>query len=86
MNRNIDTPEVSSEENLEAISRKVSAITIYSPENGNISENLGDIIRKRIMSESREAFDRDSNEDAANEDSFTDEEGEIYNHSLRRRR
>lgn len=85
VNRNIDTPEVSSEENLEAISRKVSAMTIYSPENGNISDNLGSFIRKRTMSETRDALDRDSTEDAANEDSFTDEEGEIYNHSLRRR-
>ncbi|KAL1517763.1 hypothetical protein ABEB36_001489 [Hypothenemus hampei] len=79
-NRNMDTPEVSSEENLEAISRKVSAITIYSPENGNIADNL-DILRKRVDVRS----DRDSTEDAANEDSFTDEESEMYNQSLRRR-
>ncbi|CAH1123108.1 unnamed protein product [Ceutorhynchus assimilis] len=85
VNRNLNPLEVSSEENLEAISRKVSAIAIYSPENGNIAENLEEIIRKRTRSETREVLDRDSTEDAANEDSFTDEEGEIYNQSLKRR-
>ncbi|CAG9838834.1 unnamed protein product [Diabrotica balteata] len=87
VNRNID-PQLSSEEdNLETISRKVSAMkidTIFSPENGNISTNLVDIIRQRTFSETRD--DLDSTEDAANEDSVTDEEGEIYNHPLRRRR
>ncbi|XP_030753356.1 mitogen-activated protein kinase kinase kinase 13 isoform X2 [Sitophilus oryzae] len=84
VNRNtINTPEVSGEENLEEISRKVSAMTIYSPENGNIAENLNDIMRHRTRSGTRD--DLDSTEDMANEDSFTDEEGEIYNHSLRRR-
>ncbi|XP_050514638.1 mitogen-activated protein kinase kinase kinase 13-A isoform X3 [Diabrotica virgifera virgifera] len=86
VNRNID-PQLSSEEdNLETISRKVSAMkidTIFSPENGNISTNLVDIIRQRSFSETRD--DLDSTEDAANEDSVTDEEGEIYNHPLRRR-
>lgn len=75
VNRNIDTPEVSGEENLEAITRKVSAITTY--DNGNVSDNL---VFRQIT------HDRDSTEDAANEDSFTDEEGEIYDPSLRRRR
>ncbi|XP_066249936.1 mitogen-activated protein kinase kinase kinase 13 isoform X1 [Euwallacea similis] len=75
VNRNIDTPEVSGEENLEAITRKVSAITVF--DNGNVGDNL-------VLSRQR-ARDRDSTEDAANEDSFTDEEGEIYDPSLRRR-
>ncbi|XP_076271858.1 mitogen-activated protein kinase kinase kinase 13 wallenda isoform X3 [Rhynchophorus ferrugineus] len=82
-NRKINTPEMSGEENLEAISRKVSAMSIYSPENGNISENLSDIMRQRALSETKD--DLDSTEDAANEDSFTDDEHEIYNNSLRRR-
>ncbi|KAJ8966883.1 hypothetical protein NQ314_003247 [Rhamnusium bicolor] len=87
VNRNIGPPRASSEEdNLETIGRKVSAIkigTIFSPENGNISDNLGEIIRQRTCSETRDELD--STEDAANEDSFTDEEGEIYNNHLRRK-
>lgn len=87
VNRNIGPTRVSSEEdNLETIGRKVSAIkigTIFSPENGNISDNLGEIIRQRTCSETRDELD--STEDAANEDSFTDDEGETYNH-LRRKR
>uniref|UniRef100_A0AAR5PZK1 Mitogen-activated protein kinase kinase kinase n=1 Tax=Dendroctonus ponderosae TaxID=77166 RepID=A0AAR5PZK1_DENPD len=84
-NRNIDTPEVSSEENLEAISRKVAAITICSPENGNIGDNLCEIIRNRTLSDCRVGLDRDSTEDAANEDSISEDDAETYNHSLRRR-
>ncbi|XP_018568344.1 mitogen-activated protein kinase kinase kinase 13 isoform X2 [Anoplophora glabripennis] len=87
VNRNIGPPRASSEEDhLETIGRKVSAIkigTIFSPENGNISDNLGEIIRQRTCSETRDELD--STEDAANEDSFTDEEGEIYNNHLRRK-
>ncbi|XP_056648259.1 mitogen-activated protein kinase kinase kinase 13 isoform X1 [Diorhabda sublineata] len=86
VNRNID-PQLSSEEdNLETIGRKVSAIkidTIFSPENGNISTSLVDIMRQRSFSETRD--DLDSTEDAANEDSVTDEEGEVYNQSLKRK-
>lgn len=88
VNRNIGPPRVSSEEdNLEQIGRKVSEMkigTIFSPENGNISHTIDDIIRKRTCSETRD--DLDSTEDAACEESFTDEERETYNHSLRRRR
>ncbi|CAH1155734.1 unnamed protein product [Phaedon cochleariae] len=87
VNRNDIDPGASSEEdNLETIGRKVSAIkmsAMFSPENGNISSSLDDIIRHRTCSETRD--DLDSTEDQANEDSFTDEEGEIYNQSLRRR-
>ncbi|XP_060535359.1 mitogen-activated protein kinase kinase kinase 13 isoform X2 [Cylas formicarius] len=81
VNRNYGTPRVSSEENLEALSRKISAMTILSPQNGNISDNL-EFIRRRTMSETKDELD--STEDAANEDSFTDEDGEFYS-SLRRR-
>ncbi|KAG5867706.1 hypothetical protein JTB14_019123 [Gonioctena quinquepunctata] len=86
VNRNIAPGASSEEDNLETIGRKVSAIkiaSIFSPENGNLSSSLDEIIRHRTCSETRD--DLDSTEDAANEDSFTDEEGEIYNHSLRRR-
>ncbi|VEN45229.1 unnamed protein product [Callosobruchus maculatus] len=86
-NRNIRSPRESSEEdNLETIGRKVSAIKIgsmFSPENGNISNSIGDIMRQRTRSETKD--DLDSTDNAANEDSFTDEEGEIYNPTLRRR-
>ncbi|CAH1105459.1 unnamed protein product [Psylliodes chrysocephalus] len=85
VNRNIH-PQISSEEdNLETIGRKVSAIkidTMFSPENGNLSTNFCDIMRQRSFSETRD--DLDSTEDAAN-DSVSDEEGEVYNQSLRRR-
>lgn len=88
VNSNIHPQRDSSEEdNLETIGRKVSAIkigTMFSPENGNLSSNLGDIMRQRTRSETKN--DLESTEDAANEDSFTDEEGEIYNQSLRRKR
>ncbi|KAJ8954614.1 hypothetical protein NQ318_003148 [Aromia moschata] len=87
VNRNIGPPRASSEEdNLERIGRKVSEIkigSIFSPENGNISDDIGEIIRQRACSETRDELD--STEDAANEDSFTDEEGEIYNNHLRRK-
>ncbi|XP_074033037.1 mitogen-activated protein kinase kinase kinase 13 wallenda isoform X1 [Leptinotarsa decemlineata] len=89
VNRNIVPGASSEEDNLETIGRKVSAIkiaAIFSPENGNLSSgisDMGDMIRQRTNSETRD--DLDSTEDAANEDSFTDEEGEVYNHSLRRR-
>lgn len=87
VNRNIGPGDYNEEDNLETLDRKVSEIkigTIFSSDNGNISHHLDEIIRKRTCSESR--HDLDSTEDAANEDSFTDEEGETYNHSLRRRR
>lgn len=88
VNRNISAPRGSSDEdNLETLDRKVSEMkigSIFSTENGNISHHLDEIIRKRTCSETR--HDLDSTEDAANEDSVTDEEGEAYNHSLRRRR
>lgn len=87
VNRNLGGSGYSEEDNLETLDRKVSEIkigTMFSTENGNISQHLDEIIRKRTCSETR--HDLDSTEDAANEDSFTDEEGEAYNHSLRRRR
>lgn len=87
VNRNLGGPDYSEEDNLETLDRKVSEIkigTMFSTENGNISHHLDEIIRKRTCSETR--HDIDSTEDAANEDSFTDEEGEAYNVSLRRRR
>ncbi|XP_049818926.1 mitogen-activated protein kinase kinase kinase 13 isoform X3 [Aethina tumida] len=83
INRNMDHPRLSSdEENLETLGRKVSEMrisTLFSSENGNLTDDLGEIIRKKASCDTR-----DSTEDAAN-DSFTDEEGEICNHSLRRR-
>lgn len=85
VNRNIGQRVSSEEDNLDTLDRKVSEIkigTIFSTDNGNIPHHLDEIIRKRTCSDSR----HDSTEDAANEDSFTDEEGETYNHSLRRRR
>lgn len=87
VNRNLGGSGYSEEDNLETLDRKVSEIkigTMFSTDNGNISHHLDEIIRKRTCSETR--HDLDSTEDAANEDSFTDEEGEAYNHSLRRRR
>lgn len=86
VNRNIASRLSSEEDKLETLDRKVSEIkigTMFSTDNGNISHHLDEIIRKRASSETRDVLD--STEDAAN-DSFTDEEGETYNHSLRRRR
>ncbi|RZC37328.1 mitogen-activated protein kinase kinase kinase 13, partial [Asbolus verrucosus] len=87
INRNDGTHRVSSDEdNLETLGRKVSAIkngNIFtdiriSAENGNVTTEIGDVIRKTCCD------GQDSTEDACN-DSFTDEEGEVYNNSLRRR-
>jgi hypothetical protein len=90
LNRN-DNPrrESSDEDNLETIGRKVSALkngNIFtdiqiSNENGNVTTELGDVLRKSC---SKTCNGQDSTEDMCN-DSFTDEEGEVYN-SLRRRR
>jgi mitogen-activated protein kinase kinase kinase 13 len=89
LNRN-DNPrrESSDEDNLETIGRKVSALkngNIFtdiqiSNENGNVTTELGDVLRKSC---SKTCNGQDSTEDMCN-DSFTDEEGEVYN-SLRRR-
>ncbi|CAG9855934.1 unnamed protein product [Phyllotreta striolata] len=84
VNRNVQNMS-SEEDNLETIGRRVSAIkidTIFSPENGNLSTTICDIMRQRTFSETRD--DLDSTEDAAN-DSVSDEEGEVYNQTLRRR-
>ncbi|XP_017767959.1 PREDICTED: mitogen-activated protein kinase kinase kinase 12 isoform X3 [Nicrophorus vespilloides] len=83
----------SDEDNLETLRRKVSAVTeIISAtngnifDNGNVSEDIQEAIRKRRCSESRSSCHDNVVVDATN-DSFTDEEGEVgeYNMSLRRR-
>ncbi|KAK9886827.1 hypothetical protein WA026_018479 [Henosepilachna vigintioctopunctata] len=91
-NCNPDEIRYSDEDNLETLARKVSALkngNLFmdinrSAENGNVTEHFGgDIARKRTSSETRDVLD--STEDAANEDSYTDEEGETYNHTLKRK-
>lgn len=90
--------DYSDEDNLETISRKVMALTngnifndmLMSVENGNIqltSDTSGENNRK--TSETVENLGGDGagiRQDDYNDDSFTDEEGEVYEHSLRRRR
>ncbi|XP_045462128.1 mitogen-activated protein kinase kinase kinase 13-B isoform X2 [Harmonia axyridis] len=82
----------SDEDNLETLAQKVSALkngNIFMDlngcaENGNLTDHYGnEITRKRTTSETRDVLD--STEDAANEDSYTDEEGETYNHTLKRK-
>ncbi|KAL3284694.1 hypothetical protein HHI36_018843 [Cryptolaemus montrouzieri] len=90
-NCNPDEIRYSDEDNLETLARKVSALkngNLFmdinrSPENGNLTDHFGNDVRKRTTSETRDVLD--STEDAANEDSYTDEEGETYNHSLKRK-
>lgn len=87
INRN-DGPqrESSDEDNLETIGRKVSELkngNIFSDiqaENGNVTDL--EELRKTCV---KCCNGQDSTEDACN-DSFTDEEGEVYNNTLRRRR
>ncbi|XP_018323033.1 mitogen-activated protein kinase kinase kinase 13 isoform X2 [Agrilus planipennis] len=83
----------SDDDHLETIGRKVSEIITItngniltdtrSLENGNVSDNIDGVLKKRRCSETKEL---ESAEDATN-DSLTDEEGEDgqYDHSLRRR-
>ncbi|XP_063910272.1 mitogen-activated protein kinase kinase kinase 13-like isoform X2 [Zophobas morio] len=86
LNRNDTTcRESSDEDHLETIGRKVSALrngNIFpdiqiATENGNVTTDLSEVLRAKTCN------GQDSTEDACN-DSFTDEEGEVYN-SLRRR-
>lgn len=72
----------SSEEYLESISKEIDKMTIDSllSENGNV---MICPLEKRILSEIND--DVESTEDAANEDSLTDEDRDLYNHALRRR-
>ncbi|XP_015833522.1 mitogen-activated protein kinase kinase kinase 13 isoform X2 [Tribolium castaneum] len=77
--------EFSDEDNLETLGRKVSALkngNIFtdiqnSAENGNVTDL--DVLRKNCACSAQ-----DSTEDACN-DSFTDEEGEVYNNTLWRK-
>lgn len=89
LNRNDCSHRLSSDEdNLATIGRKVSELkncnmfADISMENGNVATELDEVLRINC---SNTCIGQDSTEDACN-DSFTDEEGEVYNNYLRRRR
>lgn len=80
----------SDDDTLDTIDRKVSAMfngNIFGDtrvsDNGNFSSETDDAVRKRRCPETKE--ERESTEDAAN-DSFSEEEGGVYNLQLRRKR
>lgn len=89
------TRDYSDDDRLETIGRKVSEAIISatngniisdirSSDNGNITDSIDEVLRKRRCSDTRKRVD--SAEDVAN-DSFTDEEGEVQcNYTLRRKR
>ncbi|XP_065160708.1 mitogen-activated protein kinase kinase kinase 13 isoform X3 [Atheta coriaria] len=96
VNSNSQTRDYSDEDTLETIGRKVSEVseiisanngnmfTDRLAENGNVSEDIEEVLRKRRCSDTRHTTLDSGEEDVAN-DSCTDEEGEIgRKYSLRR--